>query len=91
MVRASQAPCGLSGANAERLLHFPSWLQNRKVRAMTEEEAQKIRTDIAALKGENERLWAAINSLRHNPAIDVPRIDKLMQVRYGIRQQVIRR
>jgi len=55
------------------------------------EKIQELETRIKSLESEREKMWQAINSLRHNPAIDQPRMDRIMQQRYGVRPQLASR
>jgi hypothetical protein len=54
------------------------------------DEIKQIRAELTALKAENVRLWEAVRSLRHNPALDIPVLDKVMRFRYGVRPPPVR-
>jgi hypothetical protein len=55
------------------------------------EKIEKLEARVAALEAEREEIFAAINSLRHNPALDVVRLDRVMQGRYGVQQRLRQR
>ena len=63
----------------------------QELEALIKAHKSEYEAQIKSLKAEREKMWRAINSLRHSPAIDVPRMDKLMQQRYAINPRLIGR
>jgi hypothetical protein len=55
------------------------------------EKIEALEKRVGELEADRIEMWRAIRSLRNNPAMDVGGLDKVMQHRYGVGIQPIRR
>jgi hypothetical protein len=58
---------------------------------MSEMTIDQLQAEIADLKRGHAALWEAINSIRQKPPVDIPRLVRVMEDKFGARPTVARR